>query len=312
MASNFSTPASVLAVDLTCAGASASLQRDRDPETETFIMARLAGLAQLLDRAGADLITTGAEFRLGGKRRRDDYLDGALALSRLGQHTGAIRFAASIPLGPATANNITSALASVLRSTSGRGGWQVEAPIPEPVRAVDTVLSGIAEQSPTVVVNVRTDVDVEVAAARADVVRLRVSTVEEGRHLRSAIRAAAKDWGRSAEDLRVLVDLHAVLGDDVNAARNRAQFIRELDPPHAQGLFSHAGSVATLANVWQNWVRAGAADGFTLIPGSIPTDVLQIATGLLPELARRGLRAPVEKSAPAGRNLRTRRRPVAA
>src|SRR5699024_2474323 len=82
MASIFPTRTSVLAVDLTSTGAPTAWQRDRDPETESFIMARLAGLAKLLDRAGTDLIVTGAPFRLGGRRRRDDYLDGALALSR--------------------------------------------------------------------------------------------------------------------------------------------------------------------------------------------------------------------------------------
>src|SRR5699024_12097295 len=70
MASIFPTRTSVLAVDLTSTGAPTSWQRDRDPETESFIMARLAGRAKLLDRAGTDLIVTSAHFTLVGRRRR--------------------------------------------------------------------------------------------------------------------------------------------------------------------------------------------------------------------------------------------------
>src|SRR5699024_3502847 len=112
MASIFPTRTSVLAVDLTSTGAPTAWQRDRDPETESFIMARLAGLAKLLDHAGTDLIVTGGEFRLGGRRRRDDYLDGALALSRLGQHTGSVRLAASIPLAGNTPTGVEIGRAS--------------------------------------------------------------------------------------------------------------------------------------------------------------------------------------------------------
>lgn len=277
-------------------------------------MARLAGLAKVLDRSGADLITTGGEFRLGGKRRRDDFLDGALALSRLGQHTSSVKFAASIPLGPATANAIASAVSSVHKSTSNRGGWQVDAPTPDPARGVDAVVSGLRNlaEAPTVVVNVRNEVDVEIAAARAHVARLRVNTVEDARNLRSAIRTAATDWGRDADDIRVVVDVHAVLADEARDAESRALFIEEIAPEQSTGLLKHAGTVTTLANVWQNWTRAGAADGFVIIPGSIPTDILQIATGLLPELHRRGLHTAEATPAPAVPKVRARRQSVAA
>src|SRR5690625_3510423 len=285
MASIFPPRTSVLAVDLTSTGAPTAWQRDRDPETESFIMARLAGLAKLLDRAGTDLIVTGAPFRLGGRSRRDDYLDGALALSRLGQPTG-----------------------------SARHARRVTCPPPEPARGVEAVTAawkGRAE-APAVVVNVRNEVDVEIAAARATVARLRVDTVEDARNLRSAIRSAATDWGRNPDDIAVLVDVHAVLASDAQEAVNRAGFIADLDGEQPAGLLQHAGTVSTFATVWQNWVRAGAADGFTIIPGSIPTDVLAIATGLLPELDRRGLHAKVDAPVAAQEPVRTRRQAIAA
>lgn len=299
MASTFPTRTSVLAVDLTNAGAPPSLARERDPETETFITARLAGLAKLLDRAGADLLTIGAEFRLGGPKRRDEFLDGAIATSRLGQHTQNLRFAASIPLALTTSTHIAQAIAHVNKTTQGRGGWQVDPPTPEPARAVENVVRRLSDRDHrgTVAVSVRNEVAVEVAAARADVARLRVNTVEEARNLRSAIRTAAADWGRNPDDITVLIDLRTILAEDADAAQNRALFIEDVAEIDRAGLLEHFGTVSSLATVWQNWVRAGAADGFTIIPASIPTDVIEVATSLIPELDRRGLRRHTEEIA---------------
>lgn len=296
MASTFPTRTSVLAVDLTSAGAPPSLAREHDPETENFITARIAGLAKLLDHAGADLLTIGAEFRLGGKKRRDEFLDGAIATSRLGQHTKDLKFAASIPLALTTSTHIAQAVAHVNKTTHGRGGWQVDPPTPEPAQAVENVVRRLADRDHpgTVVVNVRNEVAVEVAAARADVARLRVNTVEQARNLRSAIRTAAADWGRDPGEITVLVDVRTILAKDADAAQSRALFIEDVAEIDREGLLEHFGTVSSLATVWQNWVRAGAADGFTIIPASIPTDVIEVATGLLPELDRRGLRTHVE------------------
>lgn len=298
MASIFPNRTSILALDLTAAGAPALLQRERDPETESFIQARLAGLAKLLDEAGADLITLGQEFRLGGKRRRDDFLDGALALSRLGGHTSRVRLATSIPLAQAEPNAITGAIGSVHKATTRRAAWQVDVPTPEPAHAVDVVTSGLKTLpgKTGVVINVSSDVDVEIAAARAHVARLRVNTVEEARTLRAAIRSAAEDWGRNPDEISVLVDVHTILAETLEDAESRALFIEDLGGEHTQGLLHHVGTVTTLASVWQNWVRAGAADGFVILPASIPTDVIHVASGLIPELQRRGLRTALDSS----------------
>lgn len=306
MASSFPTRTSVLGVDLTGAGAPTQWQRDRDPETESFIMARLAGLAKLLDAAGADLITLDSSFRLGGRRRRDDWLDGALALSRLGSQTRAVSFAAAVPLTATTPSSVAAAIASVHRATGARGGWQVETSGTRPA-GVDAVVAGLKGPgaSPTVVVEVTSDIDVEIAAARGDVARLAVPTVEEARNLRSVIRAAAQDWGRQPSDVRVLVDISTVLAPHAEEASARAEFLTDVQGPAPSGQLRHVGTVAGLVSLWANWVRAGAADGFTILPASIPTDVIAVAQELLPELERRGLR-----SAPARPLVPARRRPA--
>src|SRR5690606_4266065 len=119
MASFFSRT-SLVSLDLTAAGAPVAWQRDHDPETELFVMGRLAGLAALAAKAGVDLLTIDSSFRLGGRRRRDAWLDGALAASRLGNHTAGAVVASSVPLGVTSNDQVASAVASVHRATDGR------------------------------------------------------------------------------------------------------------------------------------------------------------------------------------------------
>src|SRR5690625_2445579 len=282
---------SSLAFDLTSAGAPPAWQRDRDPQTEAFITARLAGLAKLIDQSGADLITLGGDFRLGGRRKRDDFLDGALALSRVGQHTSSVRLAAAIPVDQAGPQQLRSTLSAVDVSTANRAGWVVENRVG--VSGIEMIAQslGTGPHSPTVVVNIEDEADISLAAAHADVARLRVTTVEEGRNLRSRIKTKAQQLGRQAEDIDVVVDVRVVIADEVEAASNRAEFIAELTPAPGDDLLQHVGTPRTFATVWHNWVRAGAADGFTIIPASIPTDVVHVSAEVITELRQRGLRS---------------------
>ncbi|QGH69794.1 LLM class flavin-dependent oxidoreductase [Pseudactinotalea sp. HY158] len=143
------------------------------------------------------------------------------------------------------------------------------------------------------VVRVGSDVDVEIAAARADVARLRVDSVEEARNLRAALRTAARDWGRDADEIKVLVDVHTLIAPDAARAQARADLLRDLGLAPADGLLRTAGPAHELARLWQNWVRAGAADGFTVIPASVPTDVVALVSEVLPDLRARGLRSQI-------------------
>src|SRR5690606_25816070 len=63
-------------------------------------------------------------------------------------------------------------------------------------------------------------------------------------------------------------------------------------------LLSFVGTSAGLADLWQEWIAAGAADGFTVIPASVPTDVLAVVTELIGELTARGLLGAVERPVP--------------
>ncbi|HLS26716.1 MAG TPA: hypothetical protein VK063_12670 [Beutenbergiaceae bacterium] len=310
---------SLIALDLTNAGAPREWQRERDAETEKFIMGRLAGLASLADRGGVDLITLGETFRLGGHRRRDIWLDGALAASRLARHTTRAALTASIPLATVRPEHIAGAIASVHRATNHRAGWQ----LPTGATAhgtgagnVDAVLKATAATSsargnaagatprPAVVVPVRTAVDAELAAARADVARLSVATLEEARAARGAIRHAAAEWGRRPDDVKVLVDVHAVLSADRPSAQARWDLLSSLELPEGLPALRLIGTGEDLATLWTAWVEGGGADGFTVVPASVPTDVAAVASVVVPALTALGLRSPESAAATPARRVR--------
>lgn len=319
-----------LGLDLSSTGAPRSWAGSGDSESEAFIMGRLAGLASLADKGGVDLITLDATFRLGSGRRRDDWLDGALAASRLGRHTSNLTVAASVPLGVTDAAQVASAVGSVHKATEGRAAWQVERGTrPLSARSVEAVINALAAprvsrrtgrdvnaRAAQVVVTVREPLDLELAAARADIARIRVATIEEAVAARAAIRQAAAEWGRDADEVRVLVDVHTVLGADDDGARARAELLTVLENESEReadaSLLSFVGTSAGFAQLWQEWVDAGAADGFTVIPASVPTDVLAVVTEVVDELTARGLRAPLPQSAAAPRETAPVRRAAAA
>jgi len=285
---------SLVALDLSGAGAPREWRRGADPDAESFIMGRLAGLAALADKGGVDLITLDETFHAAGQRRRDDWLDGAVAASRLSRHTTTATLVTTVPLGPTRPDHVAGALASVHRASAGRAGWQLETNAAVAPRTVDAVIGAWGRPSarPQLVVPVRTAVDGELAAARADVARLSVATFEEAHAARAAIRQAAADWGRDPDEVQVLVDVQAVISADRPSARARWDLLTSLETqPRAVPLRS-LGTAADLADLWGSWVHRGGADGFTVIPASVPTDVAALVQQVVPALEARGLRKP--------------------
>ena len=285
---------SLIALDLSGAGAPREWRRAADSDAESFIMGRLAGLASLADKGGVDLITLDETFHAAGLRRRDDWLDGAVAASRLSRHTSTATLVAAVPLGRSRPDHVAGAIASVHRASAGRAGWQSESDGGLAPRAVDAVINAWGEHTarPHVVVPVRSAVDGELAAARADVARISVATFEEAHAARAAIRQAAADWGRDPDDVRVLVDVQAVVSADRPSARARWDLLTSLETqPKAVPLRS-LGTAEDLADLWASWVHRGGADGFTVIPASVPTDVAALVQEVVPALVSRGLRKP--------------------
>ncbi|WP_433294874.1 LLM class flavin-dependent oxidoreductase [Pseudonocardia sp. CA-142604] len=141
----------------------------------------------------------------------------------------------------------------------------------------------------------------QVAAARADVVRVAAADLAAAHTARERVRAAVAAAGRNPDDVAVLLDVEVLLDSDVAGARRA---LDELDA-HCELAASSLRVVDTaeaLVDVIAEAVSGGAADGVTAVPLALPSGVQAIAADVVPRLAERGLRPPV----PPGATLRER------
>lgn len=126
----------------------------------------------------------------------------------------------------------------------------------------------------------------KLAAGGADVAFVTPRDAGEARSIAERI-AALRPAG--AESVRVFADLVVFLADSGEAAAQRKARLDDL----AGAEFSSdaqvfVGTPVELADVLQQWHAAGAA-GVRLRPATLPHDLAQITTGLVPELQRRNL-----------------------
>lgn len=143
---------------------------------------------------------------------------------------------------------------------------------------------------PVVVVRGDSDAALAVAAEHADVVRVRATTLEEARALREQVRSAAADHGRDPDEVIVLVDLYAVIGPDRASAQARLDLLEGLaGVSWDTDSYTHVGTDRDLAVTAEEWFLAGAADGFTVRPSSLQTDLVALVDGVVPLLRRAGI-----------------------
>lgn len=124
------------------------------------------------------------------------------------------------------------------------------------------------------------------AAAYADVALVRVTTPAHADAVRTELRDAAAGFGRDPDELRVLVSLRVDLGGGEHAA----------EPGHGGGgprQTAHGplyrGGPVDLAELVIAWHRAGAADGFHLVPVEPRRDLERLVNGTVALLQHRGL-----------------------
>ena len=153
---------------------------------------------------------------------------------------------------------------------------------------------------PPVVVTATSDEALALAARRADVVRLRATSLDDALAQRSRLDDLAADAGRSGDELRVLVDTYVVLGDDEASARARLELLDDLEPSSWTDSLVHVGTAGSLAETIGEWVAAGAVDGFHVRPSSLSTDLDALVDRVVPLLQRAGL----FRTAYPGRTLR--------
>ncbi|WP_371581319.1 LLM class flavin-dependent oxidoreductase [Streptomyces sp. NBC_01314] len=123
-------------------------------------------------------------------------------------------------------------------------------------------------------------------ARYADVALLRVTDPVHADAVRTELRDAAAGFGRDPDELRVLVSLKVDLGGGEHAA----------EPGHggggprqtAEGPLYRGGPV-DLAELITAWHRAGAADGFHLVPVEPRRDLERLVNGTVALLQHRGL-----------------------
>lgn len=143
---------------------------------------------------------------------------------------------------------------------------------------------------PVVVVRADDPPALAVAALRADVVRIRATDLEQARELRSQLRAAAAGHGRNPDELTVLVDLYAVIGPDRASAQARLDLLTDLAAATWDtDSLTHVGTARDLAVTAEEWFAVGAADGFTVRPSSLQTDLAALVDAVVPLLVGQGI-----------------------
>jgi alkanesulfonate monooxygenase SsuD/methylene tetrahydromethanopterin reductase-like flavin-dependent oxidoreductase (luciferase family) len=132
----------------------------------------------------------------------------------------------------------------------------------------------------------------QVAAARADVVRVAAADLAAAHTARERVRAAVAAAGRDPDDVAVLLDVEVLLDSDTAGARRA---LDELDAHRelAASSLRVVDAADALVDVIAQAVSGGAADGITVVPLALPSGLQAIAADVVPRLADRGLRKPV-------------------
>jgi alkanesulfonate monooxygenase SsuD/methylene tetrahydromethanopterin reductase-like flavin-dependent oxidoreductase (luciferase family) len=141
---------------------------------------------------------------------------------------------------------------------------------------------------PLVVVRAEPD-SLAVAARWADVVRIAAPDLGAAHAERERIRAAVAAAGRDPDDVAVLLDVEFLVAADESAARRE---LDELGECPAQSL-RVVGGPGALVDV----VAAGATDGITAVPLTLPGGLRVLADEVAPRLLAAGLRTPADPGA---------------
>ncbi|NYI04337.1 LLM class flavin-dependent oxidoreductase [Allostreptomyces psammosilenae] len=151
---------------------------------------------------------------------------------------------------------------------------------------------------PVVVVRATDGPSLAVAAARADVVRVRAAGADEARRTRERVRAAVAAAGRDPEQVTVLLDVEVLVATGRDEARLLLERLDALaGTVHAPRSLLFTGTPARLADLLESLHRDGAADGVTLVPLALPGTLRTLAECAAEELRLRGL---LDEPAPGG------------
>src|SRR3954471_7581940 len=142
---------------------------------------------------------------------------------------------------------------------------------------------------PVVAALAHQQVPFELVGGSADLGFVTPTDAADARRIVDAVRTAQDAAGRAEETVHVFGDLVVFLDDDEATARARRDRLDELaGAEYTSDAAVFVGTPAGLADQLAEWAQAGLT-GFRLRPATLPHDLRQVTTGLVPELQRRGL-----------------------
>ncbi|WP_138759694.1 LLM class flavin-dependent oxidoreductase [Modestobacter altitudinis] len=129
----------------------------------------------------------------------------------------------------------------------------------------------------------------ELVGSSADLGFVTPTDAADATRIVGAVRDAQAAAARAEETVHVFGDLVVFLDDDEATARARKDRLDErAGAEYTSDATVVVGTPAGLADQLAEWAQAGLT-GFRLRPATLPHDLRQVTTGLVPELQRRGL-----------------------
>lgn len=278
-----------LSIDLSALGAEVldpSSDFDEDFPVETCNMGKLSTMASAALTDGLAGISLGSSFLLRSDLHlRDCRLDAVRAALKLTSRiTGPIY--ASV-----TGDAVGEAALEAVKDSDV--GLEIHLNKQDLDSALDLVARAKEAGTPVVVAltgETAQQIDLSKLGAAVDTVRLREPDPHTAREIRYSLRSAALEEGR---DLTVVADLFMIVSACAMDAEERANLISAIGADrYAAGSARVLGTVHDVADHVESWIALGAADAFTILPGSLPTDLASTVCGVLPLLnARRTVEA---------------------
>lgn len=252
-----------------------------DFPVESCNLGRLASMTSAALTDGLASVTLGSSFLLRSDLHlRDCRLDAVRAAVKLtGRITGPI-YAAVTP------DLVGDAALEAVKDTGV--GLEIHIPGGELESALDLIERARLDGTPATVAltgETAQTIDLTALGAAVESVRLREQDPHTAREIRYSLRSAALETGR---DLQVVADLFMIVSACAMDAEERAGLITAIGADrYAEGAPRVLGTVHDVADHVESWMALGAADAFTILPGSLPTDLASTVCGVLPLLQAR-------------------------
>ncbi|MGO1858434.1 hypothetical protein [Ancrocorticia populi] len=276
----------VIGVDLTllgavCSEAFASLGIDLPVEHAS--LPKLASCIGAACTGGLDFVSLSKDFQ--ARSDRTTCMDAVRTVSRI-MDVGAVGFSAEIP---PEAEHVDEAVSLLAEQKDGWGCVEIDiassSDLEQIAKYAKSAHDAGVQVTARVACDLLSDLDIDLLASWADMVRLLTDDPHEARGARFALRSAAHQQGR---ELRVLVEVGIVISGNQQAANERAILIEAMNgSPAFAGKASVVGTVYDVADLVESWIGLGAADGVVFLPASVPTDLASVIRGVLPLLRAR-------------------------